>query len=258
MRIVELEQRGDLHSKRQKGFRQDDLSWCPDLSNPVRTCNVPLEITYLRSSDHGPVWLYSSLTLPNLLCKMEAAVGMHNEKECIYFPSSSESWQRQLTLRSPQLCVPGHHGPDGRCMNPMFRLCPGSPHVGCALNTTAGKLPGDILICCLNPNTFLFSMRRSSSYTPVSFEMLYKLVMGEKVWKVWIWIANQQICSKLDICSFHEPEASNKWMSPSWLGWRHQEIIIPRGRPKFTAIYKTAMEIFLPGPDLWSHRLTAL
>lgn len=53
MRIGELEQRGDLYANRQKkkAFGQDDLTWCPDLSNPVRTCNVPQEITHLRSSD---------------------------------------------------------------------------------------------------------------------------------------------------------------------------------------------------------------
>lgn len=53
MRIGELEQRGDLYAKssKKKGFRRDDLTWCPDLSNPVRTCNVPQEITHLRSSD---------------------------------------------------------------------------------------------------------------------------------------------------------------------------------------------------------------
>lgn len=33
-------------------------------------------------------------------------------------------------------------------------------------------------------------------------------------------------------------------------GTRDQEIIIPRGHPKLTAIHKTAMEIFLPGQDL--------
>lgn len=39
-------------------------------------------------------------------------------------------------------------------------------------------------------------------------------------------------------------------------GTRDQEIIIPRGRPKLTAIHETAMEIFLPGQDLWTYQLT--
>lgn len=41
-------------------------------------------------------------------------------------------------------------------------------------------------------------------------------------------------------------------------GTRDQEIIIPRGRPKLTAIHETAMEIFLPGQDLWTYQLTDL